>query len=318
MALETYNYSKQVNIITLRKEIEASPIITVALNNIEATSTDTDIVFKAALSTDEQTELTDIVNAHVYTEVTDENDELKFNSSGKLLVHQSLRFPGMTTYFTGRGDNKDTIDVYGMGNDIKVHHKLGDSPSGEIEIYFNVIENETWIYEGYINWLNCKADCISLYVRNIAVSGEVVSGGNYDISQGIVLPAPAGTGNYNILGDIAQPYGGLVEMPKNIDGIRSDGYWDADWDSENKVFTNITPVLDGSGKYNMFPIEMNLDTVVNHFTVNGSGTQRLDSEDSKQLSHGLKIVLAWHSMEDNIEDHEWFCAANLTMHREIT
>jgi hypothetical protein len=133
-----------------------------------------------------------------------------------------------------------------------------------------------------------------------------------------VVPHPQANGNFNILGDLSDPWGGLIEMPKNIDGYRSPGYWDADWNTTTKKFENIVFNPTGEGVYNIFPIELDLERFVNHFSFNGAGTQELDSEDSKQLGHGMKIIIQYFTNEDNTNDHKWSFAANFTLHRKKT
>ena len=65
MAITKYSYTKQVEIVNLKSEIESSTI-TIALDHLSANNTDVDIYFKAAISTGEETELTTIVNNHIY------------------------------------------------------------------------------------------------------------------------------------------------------------------------------------------------------------------------------------------------------------
>jgi hypothetical protein len=317
MAITAYTYSKQVNIITLREEIEASVIITIALNNIEATSSSVSIYFKDILPAAQETELIAIKDAHIYTEPKSDPG-VQYDMAGKMMVHQSIRPTGFTTYWTGAGDDPSDITDVGHGQEMNIVHKIGEPLSGETIIYFNTLGNETWIYEGYTNWQDADMDCISLEVRSNTVSGEIVAnGGTYDISQGIVLPHPTADGNFNILGDLTQHDGGLVEMPSNTDGIRPPGYWNADWNSTTQLFENITFNSDGTGLYNIFPVEVTLNRFVNHFTFVGFGTQELDSEDAAQFGHGMKLVLV-HYTNPDVADHDWKLAINLTMHRQKT
>ena len=322
MAEQLYNFTKQVNVAQLQDELEASEIIVTAVKNIQATSTSVDIIFKATLATAEEDELNSLITAHVYIEPAAEEIGIKFDSEGKILMHQTLRPTGFGTYFTGAGDDLTDVTNYGEGTCLTVHHHIGDPLSGEIEVGFNTIENETWIYEGYLNWQGAECDCISLMVKALAPQLQFNNTGNYDLYDGkYIVPSIPGSGLIDITGDITDPYGGLIEMPKNVDGKRPPGLWAADWNTDTKKFENITFTPDGSGKYNMFPQDVILDRFVNHYTINGMGTQELDSEDSKQIGHGMRIVLRYQmygTLFDNEADHDWACAVNFTMHRQYT
>lgn len=63
----SYEYEKQVNVATLEAEIRANSSILIALDNITALGDIVTIVFRAELSSEEQTVLDSIVTEHVYS-----------------------------------------------------------------------------------------------------------------------------------------------------------------------------------------------------------------------------------------------------------
>jgi hypothetical protein len=88
MAVTKYNHVKLVNPITLEDEIRQNLVILKGINNIISTPTEVDIYFKEALSTAEETELTSLVTAHVYTDP---------NEGEVLTVNVQEELPGAET-----------------------------------------------------------------------------------------------------------------------------------------------------------------------------------------------------------------------------
>ena len=62
-------------------------------------------------------------------------------------------------------------------------------------------------------------------------------------------------------------------------------------------------------------IFINLERFVNRYPITGGGTQELDTEDTDELGHGMRIRMSWTT---NGEDHDWQLGGVLTLHRERT
>jgi len=238
--------------------------------------------------------------------------------SGKERVQQTSRPLGLKTYFTGCGDNPNNITEYGEGEDFFINHQIGDSTSQELYLDLNIVENETWIHEGYIIWKDALFDCVSLKIVPRVTGTTIGSNTNFncytDGNIHIIIPA-AGDGTCEITTDIYDPNGGLVYMPDSDLGITPVAFWNADWNSTTKKYENITAAPYGNGRYNMFYEEDILSRFVNKVPLLGNGFQRLQSSDSERLGQGMRCKTIAHTHNT---DHDWSVACALTLHRYKT
>jgi hypothetical protein len=318
MALTTYVYAnKKSNILNLESEIILNNNITIGISSVGMSGNNTIVVMKddlEAQSPDQKPFLDQVVNDHVYV---DPNIELDYaiDKAGKLMTHQTLRMDGLITYFTGRGDDPTNPDDIGGGQQMIRDHKIGDPATESFYVDFNTVNNVSYIYEGYISYDKAHLDSISMIVVPRVVSTSAGTNTYYNLYGGYLIIPAAGDGVINLDSDITQSDGGLVYIPLNDDGSRSPAFWNAEWDDVNKVFTNITAAPDGNGEYNMFSVEVILNRFINEFHFTGVGTQELDSEDTDELGHGMRIKLM---TETYGEDHDWSFTAAFTMHRERT
>lgn len=242
--------------------------------------------------------------------------------SNKLRVHQTARTIGLTWYWTGTGDDPEDVNNYGSGNKINTYHiSTGATLSGIIAsdpnyVDFNCVENDTWIYEGYLTWQGGMCDQMSVEIVSAVPEWEWGSGTNFMEYNGLILPA-AGVGNIDITGDITAHNGGLVKMPLNDVGDRATAFWDADWDSTNKCYTNITPAPTGDGQYNIFSSEWVFARFFNKIPILNNGSIHFRSEDVDQLGHGMRFKVTGYT-NYMMGDHDWVAAAVLCMHRYYT
>ena len=238
--------------------------------------------------------------------------------SGKTRVHQTSRPLGLMTYFTGSGDDPNDVTSYGTGEDFYIKHSIGDSTSQELYLDFNIVENETWIHEGYMIWENAKFDYVSLMIVPRVTGTTIGLSTNFnfytDGKVHLIIPA-AGDGTCQITTDIYDPNGGLIYIPDSDLGIPPVAFWNADWNSSTKKYENITAAPYGNGRYNMFYEEDILYRFVNKVPVLGNGFQRLQSSDTERLGHGMRFKTIAHTHNT---DHDWSIACALTMHRDKT
>jgi hypothetical protein len=317
MALFKYSYNKKTNISNLKNEIESNLDITIGLYDVIMSANDTIVSMKDDLEIqvpDQKVFLDQIVNDHIYEDPVNES-EYKTDNLGKIVTHQTLREDGYTTYFTGRGDDPDDVDNVGDGEEMAMQHLIGEPLIQDSYIDFNCINNKSYLYEGYISYDNAKLDCISMSIVPRVTGTTTGTNTFYNLHNGYLIVPAAGDGTTDITSDITSPTGGLVYMPTNDDGTLQTAFWNADWDDVNKVFINITAAPLGDGRYNMFAIEVPLVKFVNRFHFTGMGTQELDSEDTDELGHGMRVKLT--SMTHG-NDHDWTFAASFTMHRTRT
>jgi len=308
---------------SLELEINESGITT-ALDYIQVTGDTCDIWFKGALSPTEETYLQTVVSNHQgeYLEsydkvmVVNEVELAVTNRSHKLEVHESSRVRGTTTYFTGAGDNINDITDVGSGELFILKHRIGDPFEQNLYIDFNIIENETWIHEGYVIWNKAQFDTISFNIVPIVTPTTVTSGTFYNLYGGYLIVPATGDGTIQITSDITDPRGGLVYIPIGEDGTRATpAFWNADWNTTTKKFENISAAPAGDGEYNMFSVEVPLGKFVNRLPLLNEGFQRMQSADSDELGQGMRLRATLYTIEP---DHDWEMACMLTLHRART
>lgn len=333
----------------LSKEIQESSIV-IALDSITDTEDIINIVFKDILSdTDKQT-LDNIVSNH-----SGEPLPIQFNSTlldmngnpisndnplriaeienprdiwNKLMQHDTPRPPDCDTYFTGAGDDPNNTLTYGSGDILFFRHTVGDGTDSHIKyLDLNIAHNKSYLFSAWITGQNAMGDTLTAEivprVTNI-VTGQ--TGTQFSLYNGyLIVPSAsilgegenAGTidiekdndGNY-----ILEPFQCLISQKT---GKKTPGWWNMTYDHDTHRWTNLTPVLDGTGDYNLFAIEIPLDRFVNKFILLGNTTIYLYSYDTAQLPLGTRIRI---NVERNLEvdDHDFMVAINLYMHRERT
>jgi len=329
MALTKYEFSiandfpnGKVATDALESEIFQSQITT-ALDHIDTLGDTCDIWFKAALSSVEETYLSNIVAAHQgeplesyeQVEVVNKVVLAATNLHDKIEVHESSRTAHTTTYFTGAGDDITNLNDVGNGTRFILRHRIGDDFSQSIYIDFNIVENELWIHEGYAIWNNAMFDTVSFEIVPIVTSTTSGVNTNYNIYNGYLIVPAAGDGTIEITSDITDARGGLVYMPLSEAGIRGPAFWDATWNTTSKKYENITPAPNGDGDYNMFAVEVPLSRFVNKLPLLGNGFQKMQTADADQIGSGMRLK-AW--MQTYEPDHDWEMACLLTLYRNRT
>jgi len=242
-------------------------------------------------------------------------DQAPKDRSGKIRVHQTARKLGTIVYFSGAGDNISDLNNIGDGEDFIFEHKIGEPVVQTKYFDFNTIDNETWFQEGYLIWSGAQFDRMTMSIVSSYV--DVLDGTNtnfYKHPSGLIVPVE-GTGNITITNDLSLYRGGLVFMPLNDLGEPEIGYWDADWNSTIKKFENIRPNVNGTGKYNIFWKEVEFARFINKIPLLNNGFERLQSNDSDQLGHGMRLK---GTIETRGDDHAWKVASVLCMFRKNT
>ena len=318
MPITTYVYNKQVNPITLKEDIQNDPTIVIGVNNVQINSDNTVVsaVMKDVLTIPQEATLSGIVDNHIFTEMVVDIEQ-GYDRDGKLTVHPSIRPPGMNTYFTGSGDDPTNMNDVGNGEHLHIIHKIGDPISGVVYADWNIANNKTYIYEGYISWNNVELVELSVDIVTHYPEYNIVSGGTgFDIYGGYLI-IPSMNGIVQITSDLSDPHKGLVYMPESNDGTRPQAFWDATYNPDTQQYENIVPNPTGEGKYNIFAGEVPLTKFVNNYIITGRGSQELDSEDAEEIGQGMKLRLRWFQNE-NVDDTDWVIGTTITMHRANT
>lgn len=234
----------------------------------------------------------------------------------KIYTHETSRKIGTTTYFTGRGD--DQTDDSKVGGDVpdtermKGHHQETEPTSQYTRSYFNCIDNETHVHEGYLQWLNALNDEIIIEIIPKVTDYTPGTDTFYNLYGGYLIIPAAGDGTIDVApGDIR-----LVQLPLNEHGKRSAaGFWDADYNTTTLEFENIQANPYGTGEFNMFGLEVSLDRFVNGIPLLGNGFMCMQTADRSMIGHNMAFRVNAITCG---ADHEWWWNAALTFHRKKT
>jgi len=238
------------------------------------------------------------------------SDRPVMTKDNKIWVHQTARPLGTFTAFTSYGDDSSDCHLVGGGQPMKVVHNVGDPLTQTILVDLNVIENKTFVHEGYVMWQGGDFDTICLSVIPKITNYSQGQNTFYNLYNDYLIVPAAGDGTISI-----EPQDiNLVEIPYSIDNPtarQSPAFWNADWNSSTRQFENISAAPEGNGKYNIFTAEVMLVRVVNIMILN-DGFMKLQSSDISEITHGMRLRFG---LRTNEPDHEWKAAFILTLDR---
>lgn len=329
MAEYSYNYTidqfpnNTYDAGKLDKEIRDSSIV-VSLSHLAGSDTDVDIVFRSPLDDVQHSTLSGVVAVHDGESIAEppvlvDADIIgPHDRSGKVRMHQTSRKLGCVICWAGVGDDPTDVTKVGGGEALTFDYKIGDADPLVKYIDYNIIENETWLHEGYLTWKNGNLDKLSLQmvVRTATVSG--VTGGDKTLYGGfMVVPTPPGAGNIEVTSDLTEPTGGLVYMPNNDLNEPPVAYWDADYNTTTHKFENVRPNYTGQGRYNIFSYEIVVAEFVREIPLLENGFIALNSSDTDQLGHGMRLKMIADT-NDDVDDHDWSVACIMCLHRSRT
>ena len=239
--------------------------------------------------------------------------------SGKLRVHQTSRKLGLSISWSGAGDDTSNITNVYRGESLTFEFNTASGIETMSKyIDFNIIENETWLHEGYITWKNCHFEKLTLRMLPRVTSIITSSGTNYDLYDGyLIVPAYPGTGTIDITSDITDPKGGLIYMPNDDLGNHpTNTFWNADWNSTTKKFENISAAPAGDGRYNMFAAEVVFAEFLSQMPLLANGFIALNSSDTDQMGQGMRLKMILEKGNHNGVEEIVAIACLLCLHRE--
>ncbi len=244
------------------------------------------------------------------------DQDLNTRIDGKLLVQSTSRKPGTSTYFSSEADNPNDVKNIGGGNKFDIIHYIGDSTNQSYIFDLNIIENPTWLHQGYVLFKNAFFDKLTFNIIPRYISVDSTSNTDFQLYNGyLVIPASDSTGNITFdQTAILEPNGGLVYMPMS-GNTRPTAFWNADWNSITKKFENLQPAPYGNGIYNIFTYPVVLNRYVNKLSLLGSDIIKLATTEVKEIGHGMRIEII---AETYIPDHDWFASIILVLNRENT
>jgi hypothetical protein len=247
------------------------------------------------------------ITGHTIAAVTD--------ISGKIRVHQTSRKLGLRINWAGCGDSQESVSKIGGGQSFSVIHNIGEPDPEYMYIDYNIVENETWVHEGYVTWKNCYMDSITLEMVPRITLTQPGTSTNYNLYNGYMVIPAAGDGTIDLVEDITHPNNGLIFMPDGDLREKPTAFWNADYNSSTKHYENITPAPYGDGRYNMFSIEIVFARFLNSMPLLGDGFISLNSSDTDQLGHGMRLKMKANTCK-LVEDHEWAVACLMCLHRQ--
>lgn len=249
-------------------------------------------------------------------------DMLPRNKDGKVSVHDTSKSPGLYVYWTGRGDNFDNGYV-GNGEPIILSHRVGESKSQIKYIDFMCLDNKTQMHEGTIVWTGAQmGDSGSCSMVTSVMPTEPGENTNFNLHDGYLIVPATGDGTLQVTGDMTNidpRLGCFVEMVPDEVGEVTPAFWNADFNPTTMKFENITPAPNGDGQYNLFAVEVTVSRFVNHLNLLGEGVVTLHSNDSDEMTHGMRLLHHINTSElDGIDDHDWQFSVCLTLQRDRT
>jgi len=251
-----------------------------------------------------------------------EPDELR-DRSGKLRVHETSRPLGVKTFFAGAGDDPTDVTDFGGGQVCTINHLIGGANPQYTYMDLNIIENETWVHEGYLIWKDALMDTLTCSIVprvptwhfDSTASTDYALYGGYMIVPIYTVGGGPGDGTLVIDSDLTDPtVGGLVYMPNDDRNNPPTAFWNADYNTSTHQFENITPAPTGNGRYNIFALEISLTCFANKIPLLGSGFERMQTADTDQMGHGMRFRLCAETQGD----HNWSVSMIFTLYRDNT
>ena len=234
---------------------------------------------------------------------TDDNRDFIYTSARPINCH---------TVFVGEGDDMSNYKFIGGGSQIELTHKIGDPLVHTLYIDFNIVDNPTYIHEGYITFSGCKTERLSFHFVPRLTSFVPAQNTTFTLVNGfLIVPAP---GNGNIQ---------LTEMPNLVcvgtdsNNMPNPGFWDADFNFNTGAFDNLRPNPYGQGAYNIFGNEIIVYRMLQRIPLkgdtNGDGKETLTTSEQGQMLHGFRLKCIFEVIGD---DHDCEVSSILVLYRE--
>jgi hypothetical protein len=238
--------------------------------------------------------------------------------SGKIRIHQTSRKLGTVICWSGTGDDPSDVHKVWGGEATNIVHKSGDAEPLIKYIDLNCVYNETWLHEGYLTWKGGELDTLTLEMVPRVTATSPGEQTNYNLHNGYLIIPANGDGTLSVDADLTDPNAGLIYMPDGDEGEAPTAFWDAEYDPTTKKYKNITPNPYGKGRYNMFSLEITFARFVNAIPLHKDGFIALNSSDTDQLGHGMRLRITGDTNMAISGDHDWSVAFILCLHREKT
>jgi hypothetical protein len=246
-----------------------------------------------------------IADTHLSYEKPKTNDNRDY-------VYTTARPVNTHTIFVSEGDDLSDYRNIGGGSSIELVHNIGESTTHNLYIDFNVIDNPTYIHEGYISFEGCTRDRLSFHFVPRLTSFVASQNTNFNLYGGYLIVPTAGNGNIQIT---ETP--NLVCVGTDSNGNNNPGFWDADFNYQTGVFDNLRPNIYGQGAYNIFGSEIIAYRMLQRLILKDSttkgGEKHLTTDEQGQILHGYRMKCIF---EVTGTDHDCFISAILSVFRK--
>ena len=234
---------------------------------------------------------------------TDDNRDYLYTTARPINTH---------AMFISEGDDISNYRFIGGGSSIEITHKIGDPLIQNLYIDFNIIDNPTYIHEGYLSYKGCTHDRLSFNFVPRITSFVPMSNTTFDLYGGYLIVPAAGNGHIQIT---ETP--NLVCVGTNAVGERNPGFWDADFNFDTGVFDNLRPNPYGKGAYNIFGNEIiayrMLQRIILKDSTMGGGEKYLTTNEQGQILHGVRMKCTFEVVGT---DHDCSISAILSVFRK--
>jgi len=167
-----------------------------------------------------------------------------------------------------------------------------------------------------LTWKNAEMDKLDLKMVPRVISTISGSGTMYSVYNNYLIVAANGDGDIELNSDITTHSGGLVYMPNDDLGNSPTAFWNADWNSDEGKYENISFAPAGDGRYNMFSTEVTFAHFIRHIPLLGEGFIALSSSDTDEMGHGMRLKMTADTNTETASDHGWEVACIMCLHRE--
>jgi UDP-glucose 6-dehydrogenase len=195
----TYSISRdtlngKVDTTKLQYEIQIS-LIAVAVEQIDTNGDLLEIIMKSDLSSQETGYLDGVVAQHDGVPM---DHTAKVTVDNKLYVKNTARPIGTFSCFSSYGDDISNPHDVGGGSPLNFKHTVGQPSTQYLYADFNVIENKTFLQEGYALWDKAVLDRVIMEV--VPQVTVYTSGTNtfFNVYGGYLVVPAAGDGYANI------------------------------------------------------------------------------------------------------------------------
>ena len=233
---------------------------------------------------------------------TDDNRDYIYTTARPVNTH---------AMFVSEGDDISNYKNIGGGASIEINHIIGNPLIHNHYIDFNIIDNSTFIHEGYLTYKGCLNDRLSFNFVPRLTSFVPMENTTFNLYGGYLIVPAAGNGTIQIT---EAP--NLVCVGTNNVGEVNPGFWDADFNYDNGLFENIRPNPYGQGAYNIFGNEIcvyrMLQRIILKDSTMGGGEKHLTTDEQGQVLHGFRMKCIFEVIGD---DHNCNISAILSVFR---